>query len=134
MDCSNALNWAYIAGLFDGEGCLAIQPRVCTLSISNRHKQTLEEIQQFTGLGRIKLSGSSNLLKRTPCYEWIVSTGGVRVILPLMLPYLRINKSRAIAMLEYLAGIKLGNNLITSQEAVRREALKQQINGRLIKW
>ena len=149
MDCSNtnpncencpfkgtrvgALTWPYIAGLFDGEGCLSIQPRVCMLSISNRHLQTLEELQSFTGVGRITVSGSKTLNKRTPCYEWKVSTNGVRKLLPLMLPYLRINRHRAEAMLEYLAGIKLGNNLITSQEAIRREKLKQRINGRLIK-
>ncbi len=52
------MNWDYIAGFFDGEGCFTIyydkNNRVkYQISISQTTKGVLEEIQQFLGYGNI---------------------------------------------------------------------------------
>lgn len=52
------MNWDYIAGFFDGEGCLTVANRKrggikYQISISQCQKEVLEEIKNFTKVGNV---------------------------------------------------------------------------------
>lgn len=128
--------WAYIAGLFDGEGSLALYQNGPRMSISNRHKETLEWIKEIVGHGRVWENKSQSQFKRSaPCFQWDCGSRGIRFLLPLIRPFSRIHFDRIDAMLEYFEGVWINNAAkVSEEEKLRRESLKARINGRQIVW
>jgi|TARA_R110002020_G_scaffold234531_1_gene446592 hypothetical protein len=82
----------YLAGLFDGEGCVQFHRRyrrkkkgakkayanlICTLDISMTDKETIEYVRKITGLGsvniRIKNKSPSSKAHWKDQYRWNVS-------------------------------------------------------------
>ena len=67
------MNWGYVAGYFDGEGCAGIyhvaskSPNYhkCELTWHNTHLESLVAIQEFIGCGRIDKRGDKNKAKET---------------------------------------------------------------------
>jgi hypothetical protein len=52
------MNWDYVAGFFDGEGCAIIREHkrnfvTAELEFSNTNRPVLDEIQSFIGVGKI---------------------------------------------------------------------------------
>lgn len=130
--------YAYIAGLVDGEGCLAIYQNGPRLSISNRHIATLEWVKAGVGHGRVwQPQDYSQFNRSAPCYQWDCGANGCRVLLPKILPYSRINKDRIEALLEFLqmtSSKEIRNSKLSPDFIARKEQLKNRINGRLIVW
>jgi len=64
----------YVAGLFDGEGCIGAKRHgetalTLTLTISNSYLPVLQELRETLGYGYI-LSQRPRTRRRKPCYEW----------------------------------------------------------------
>lgn len=91
------LSLAYIAGLFDGEGCVSTQSGgYLSVSISNSHREVLEKLQHDFGgslLNRTSNSGGN-------VWNWKVSTSEGEHFLRSMLPYLVIKFDVATAGIE----------------------------------
>lgn len=98
------MNWAYIAGYFDGEGCISLtksgKPRV---NITNTHLESLKEIQKYMEL---KINGKTNIYvkhnKNKPCYSLVFSQG--RTILGFLnkvKPYSIVKKIKVMNAIKY---------------------------------
>jgi LAGLIDADG DNA endonuclease family protein len=102
---------AYLAGLIDGEGCISISriksssPRgygyFCRMSIGMTDPLLLE-IAREIGIGVQRLQTGGREKKWKDCYIWYWSGNGVRILLPLVSPYLRFKRRQAEVALEYL--------------------------------
>lgn len=102
---------AYIAGIIDGEGCIAIHRRSgrgCkygysfygVLRVSNTNLALLEWLQTITGLGAIvenKVTGN-----RRRQWEWKVHSQQASGLLKLLYPYLRVKRENAEVLLGFL--------------------------------
>ena len=97
---------AYVAGLFDGEGCLVIGKYHVRsqvnwayrgfFAIANTHVPTLQYVKSLIG-GKIVEQGIGK-----KCYSLTLSANEIRNVLPELLPYLSIKKEQAEVMLKFL--------------------------------
>jgi hypothetical protein len=98
---------AYIAGLFDGEGCISMMGPHLIIIISNTFKESLEFVDRVFGIlgggicemhpsKKVKLV-HSNYKRR---YDWRIRGKNAARILELLLPYLIIKKEQAILGIE----------------------------------
>ncbi len=99
-------DWAYIAGIIDGEGSILFQNsgkhKVVHLSISNTDLNVLEWIKNKLKEGTIyeKIRYSSNWKQ---CYVWRTAAHKVVYsILIKMLPYLKIKRDKAIKSITFI--------------------------------
>jgi len=116
---------AYIAGLTDGEGHMAIYPRyrqlqrhtfyIPRVSIANTSLMLLETMKEKVGGGRIYLHKTKP--PKAPCYYFMVS--GVSTVLAFLSqiePYLILKKERAKVILEYCERRKGIRRHLTKEE------------------
>ena len=106
---------AYLAGLIDGEGCLfarKVKSRNTVgvqsgLAIAMTCRHILEQMQELTGIGSVILSPSSKNQPRgwKDCWRWDVGAQSVAMLIPKILPFLRIKRTQAELIIE-LAEIK----------------------------
>lgn len=97
------MNWAYIAGFFDGEGnvCIPLGHNTVILNITQageRGKETLEEIIAFLAQQGIRASCAKRRLEaanRKPVYGLWVHPTTAEGFLKGVLPYLRIKRTIA---------------------------------------
>lgn len=102
-------DWAYLAGIIDGEGSLSIRtangdkvyPRI---KITQVDEGFLRQLHNKWGVGTFReYSGESNELSSRQSYIWRISSKSeVRWILDGCLPYLRLKKDRALECLSYI--------------------------------
>ena len=89
----------WLAGLFDGEGCIRItkrKPSYCKKALSPTysakmaiqmvHEDTILRVKQIVGFGSITKYGGKN--RKNIIYTWEISTQGVKKLLPLLKPYI----------------------------------------------
>jgi len=101
---------AYVAGIFDGEGCISFSLTrgkypCCNVQIANTDLEMLETIQVFINGGRImghRLNGKRENF--TAQYILYFRVNELADLLPQLLPYLVTKKDKAITMLTYLRG------------------------------
>lgn len=88
---------AYVAGLFDGEGCVWWDrtPRVAISSCYPRH---LTEIRSHFGLGRVRLSKPASDSRRA-AYQWQASGADALEFLREIQPWLREKRYQSDLML-----------------------------------
>lgn len=95
---------AYIAGLFDGEGCICIAlkktnmkyPRVILLvTIANTNKDVLLWCKEVIGNGSVNLNYEVKGENRKPCSLFSISYKPAMLFLKDILPFLKIKKERA---------------------------------------
>lgn len=103
---------AWIAGFFDGEGCVCIYRskeapsqlrrngrgrHVLTLSLTQKTKEILDWVASMFG-GRVEKYRTSK-----PCYTWtLCGRDKQRAFIYAVLPYLKLKKRQAELALEYL--------------------------------
>lgn len=103
------LNLSYIAGFFDGEGCISLQARHgLRLILTNTRLDVLSAIQEFfEGKGRIKVRIRMPGERGTrPCYQWVTWMRDAEEILIALRPHLLLKASEADVGLEYMALIQ----------------------------
>ena len=90
------MNWSYVAGFFDGEGCISLSIRgtgpQLVLHISQKDPQPLRDIQAFLQEWGIRVNG---LYAYTDKHAWRIHIGHYKsaiLCLRMMLPYLRTVK------------------------------------------
>ena len=101
-------DWAYIAGILDGEGCLhynkkkngKLYPKI---SVGNTHKGLCEWLQMILG-GGFYFQDRSDRKNWNDAWMWVQTSGAaVYTILSKCLPYLIIKKNKAIEILQLLS-------------------------------
>jgi hypothetical protein len=104
--------WAYLAGLFDGEGHIGLykkedkkvkcgQTWMFVSSIINTDKTLIESIYKDLGIGYIMVQKHTNN-KHSDSYRVAFSKKDLKIILPKMLPYLRGKKIHVELILKAL--------------------------------
>lgn len=88
----NQVDVAYLAGLFDGEGCLS-----GTFCIYNCSVEVMQWLLQFGG--RVYPRAPVGISRKVG-YKWCIARGDYRVFLIAILPYLVIRRSAAFRWLE----------------------------------
>lgn len=98
------MNWNYIAGFIDGEGCFSAYHSQNTrlhLSITNTDKDVLYDISKFietvTGF-KVSVKTSDNSTHIRQCYRIYFGPPILRKILPILTPLLRVKRFQAETM------------------------------------
>ena len=125
---------AYVAGLFDGEGCITLcrrnRPkgnwndlRSIALYLTNTDKAVVEFCQNLFGLGKVyKRKIPVGRGWKTP-YQWSVGSAlDVETVLELLIPYLKIKQAKAESALKMV-------RLIQRQDIERRKRLTAFATG-----
>jgi LAGLIDADG endonuclease len=117
---------AYLAGLVDGEGCIAINrsadsryvegfayyPRV-TVAMCDR--EPLEYYKVLTGFGALN-SKPSYKKGWTPIHQWTVSTRQAEKLLKMIYPYLKIKREQAQIFLLFYSLLNSKRTHITDEQ------------------
>lgn len=127
------LEAAYLAGLFDGEGCIAcnFHPSggiVLSVRFCNTNEAAVIRMYQlFEGcLNEVKWN-PRNQKKRI--WQWSLGGGNCRFFLETLLPYLKIKKKQAELALAYTTLIVNFGQKIDDANKLKRELLRQAITS-----
>lgn len=99
--------WAYIAGILDGEGCITYNQnqrgrRYPKISIGNTHQGLVEWLRMVLG-GSTYYQDRSDRPGWSDCWLWVHSSGAaVYAILSKCLPYLLVKRDVALGALNIL--------------------------------
>ena len=133
---------AYLAGLFDGDGCVSITKYNSKQSVSpvfslqvtitQQYRYDLLWFRYFTGLGNVhRLVARSKIVEKdSPYYVWSMSGQQAESFLKLIEEYVIIKKDQVEEALRFrdtylpLDGKKLSNEIIQ-----RRETHRQRIKA-----
>jgi len=118
--------WAWLAGFIDGDGHLGIYPAGATLEIVNVDTETLKWIHDTLGFGYYSPLQTNGGRQRQP-WKWGCYGNGLRVVLPRIIPYLRVKHERAVLLLEYVERFKHPGKKRTEEELAVRQELKERI-------
>lgn len=101
MKPRDILDWAYLAGFFDGEGCISLHSRYRTdgwrvrLTISQSDYR-LRELHAKFGVGLLRRIEPTGRFRSRPSYQWIINPAkDVAWILEGILPFLVFKKAQA---------------------------------------
>jgi len=95
------IDFAYLAGFFDGEGCIQItgDKYVLHCGITNTNKWVLELFRfNFSGSVAKKQTYQPN---QQPLFRWFCSSTTARVFLETLLPYLKIKRAQAEVAIKF---------------------------------
>lgn len=110
------VGWAYIAGFFDGEGCVKVRPEcspghgygtpmVSIVQTRERGRLLLEEIQAFLAsyniASKVRNYTPKNLNHQQSWGLWIYSRPSVCLFIRRVIPYIKIKKVEAQDVLRY---------------------------------
>ncbi len=98
------MEWAYVAGFFDGEGNLHRIRKVSTVHMrfDNTCLEVLEEIRSFLGHGTFTDRGRQKPHHKDRYRLTISDHRHVKRILEGMMPYLIVKRKTAVDMLAYI--------------------------------
>lgn len=129
---------AYIAGFFDGEGCLSYYKMKSKSSIrgwafvgcaymTNTHLETIIALKNMIGFGCVrKRNVYSYTGNRKETWNISFSPRQLKILLKAISPYLITKRQQAKIMLDYLNTLKWGrglNNPLSEKEIEYRESL-----------
>lgn len=126
----NPLSPQYVAGFFDGEGCIIVakdsgarhnkRPSyVLRVDVANTDYRVLEMLQREFG-GNIARSHGKN----RPCYNWQVNAQLAKKFLEWVRPYLTVKAEQAWLALEFMSQRGLGGGKgrpLTEEDYALRE-------------
>lgn len=144
---------AYVAGFFDGEGCIIIaRRRASRTAYSDNHQVWLGAAQRTTYVDVLNdiqhtFGGSvrslNNRPRQSPISEWsVIKRADQRRFLEAVLPYLRVKREQALVALEFLSAVEAygrtwrrtdndarfaGTRPLTSQQVDERETFRQRM-------
>ncbi len=141
MNGTDPLTLAYFAGVMDGEGCIAIRrtrPRAqgsstrysVSVTVGNTSRELIARLISAFDVGSVVYRYATR--QKKACYLWSISSGGARIVLEALLPYLVVKRPQAEVVLEYIhrfdsfkggrSGAK-GAPRVSDAELARRAAL-----------
>jgi len=98
------INDAYVAGFFDGEGCIYFRkqrPNQITVTITQKDKYALERIQHYLGYGAIYTHHSKR--NKTTVYTLRINRRAlIEDFLTRMKPYLWVKRKKMTQALEVI--------------------------------
>jgi hypothetical protein len=146
---------AYLAGVVDGEGHLAIQrvpPRhgrstplfSFRAKITNTNLQWLEGIQAWIG-GRIQRMDSAKRKNRRPCYDLTLNGVEARAMLTRIMPFLRLKQEHGHILMQYfdvaarrrdsnLPGRPSNGPIVDELQALYEELKSKNLRGLVQDW
>lgn len=80
---------AYLAGLFDGEGCARMQQGVWCMEVSMTNQELVELFHSTFAVGSINLKRNVSALSNKPQWRWRVYGEAAWSVYYAMRPYLR---------------------------------------------
>ena len=118
--------WAWLAGLIDGEGCISIQKKSdrgqeryrFSLIIEMSHQGTLERAYKIAQAGALYPRPIKDKEHHKPTYCWRISEGPARRVLINVMPWLITKRAQAVLGLRYLA-------------ATNKNSKTNSLNGRI---
>ncbi len=129
---------AYMAGLFDGEGCIQILKQVrnnrrrywlrCSLEMTNEYLPKLLQMHFGGSVRRRKLP-----LPRQNQWEWVVVTRTAYLFLKSVYQYLKIKKGEADVAFEFQASMHEHRERLSEEELAIREVQKILLSNMKIK-
>jgi hypothetical protein len=135
------LSYEYIAGLFDGDGCVScslIQQRSAAgklygktlmmphVGIFNQNLEVLLEVMNTMECGEVLACVGNRKKGNTGAYRWDLNKTDIRLALDKLLPYLRVKREQAQVMLLLLdttKGKANGNRPLTPEVIQQRQLL-----------
>jgi len=136
-----AVDLAYIAGIIDGEGCIAIDrftnkelPDYCyrlKLRVTNTNRWLIEQLR-FSFGGNIKIIKPRND-KAKEAWEWYLAGESAVSCLKFVLPYLHIKKPQAELGIKFQSGKQGKGYYLTKERRILEEAdwiLAKSLNKR----
>jgi len=123
---------AYIAGLFDGEGCVHIGGRRqnssynLEVSLSNTNRDVLFWIQSIFG-GYIKEQKKAKEY-HTQCYNWRIVSNQAVLFLESIYPYMRIKLNQADGAIAFQSLMRMSDqtSVIKNAERLIYEAMRKR--------
>lgn len=127
---------AYLAGLVDGEGCIAIHRQKhrktrsglyyrTDVTVSNTNQDVLVWAKKVTGLGSIR--GRQLKMRNSKfSWRWSVSGNGAVLLVRLISPYLIIKREQARLLLSFRAQVSRGGKPLTDGQLEFREQCYHQ--------
>lgn len=135
----NTDDLAYIAGFFDGEGCVSANRRRLLCNVANADRRPLDVMREKWG-GSITLKRGGRQKHYRDIYHWVIVTKQAETFLRAILPFLVIKHARAALGIQLSARPTMltpefGNGLPGdgSPARVEERALRDWIEKRL-KW
>jgi len=130
---------AYLAGFFDGDGCVSISCSTPKHAATARHqlqvilvqcnREFLERWMHKTGLGQVYEHRWPNHKARKIAYHWRMTGHQAAVLLEILLPYLDIKKREAKVALAFQGTMGRGGRHSTPQAIInKREMFKQTLH------
>lgn len=129
---------AYIAGFFDGEGCISIHKgKIYGKSINPYHRLTIHLanineniIDYFVDFfGGYKRTNYKCRGKERPCHYWVISTQKAANFLKLILPYLKIKKEQATIAIEFQSRYSYVSRKVSIEEIETRDAYANKLKA-----
>jgi hypothetical protein len=119
--------WAYLAGMIDADGTVTICQNGPRMILTQNNREFLEGIQaDLNGFGYIQTNakGASHLSTKA-CYSLSWGSDPMRIILPKIIPYMRVKQQKAVLILAYLQVTHRSVSRLPEM-LIRREALLTQ--------
>lgn len=132
------MDWSYLAGLFDGEGCIfaarskaglqgSMSMRLTISAAGDEGKAFLDQVQAFIGVGVIQPNGTSSPRSK-PGWRWYTHRQAeTKYVLEQMMPYLILKRPRALLALEFIEIGGMNNLPKTEVVKARREEIFDEI-------
>ena len=129
---------AYIAGILDGEGCIAIHKKAVRkqhhnptflvhMDITNTSRDLLGWVRLTTGLGKILDKPRTKGWKA--CYKLFFIADEIKPLLERVLPYMLVRRKQAELVLEFIGTIKYHGpaHPTTVDEYIQKELIFEEI-------
>lgn len=128
---------AYVAGIFDGEGCISIQRNkphaggkspcyALHVSVSNTDKRIINFLLELVGGGSCKHNNEKRPNQRL-CYDWRVQARVAVRFLKAIRPYLLLKAEQADLAIEFWSRIHYGSRRLSSEELDTRDSLRLRL-------
>ena len=129
--------WAYLAGLVDADGTIAVNRWIdkryqrhrytARLSVANCDKDIMDWLAARLG-GSVCLSNKNAPKHHRPLWRWSVCGMQAKPLLEKLLPHLKIKQKRAELALQFIATIGVAGGPLLSPEVMeRREQIFKHI-------
>jgi len=130
VELESALDWAWLAGIFEGEGTACMSPcysgngKRCldrlVMSIAQKDPQMLVEIKRITKTGSIHYG------KSWDGHHWVCASKAARRILTCLYPYLRTDKKKE-QVSSAMAQDKMNRAVSSSRKRERGNATRNSL-------